>query len=678
MSKKPLNIMFGDFTYYNRHTLYSRYTPLAIGNIAQFAKQEFGDQIQVSIFKNAEKFLERAKENKPDVVAFSVYYWALDLTKYVANQSRKLFGKDVTIVLGGPCIDSNKEQQIKFLTQTFPCADVVAVNEGELSFNSIIRKLLSEKKDNIFKDPIDGASFMLGDQLVQGKPTGLSMDLSKIGSPYLTGLLDDFMNTDYQPLIQTSRFCPYTCAFCVSGKNRGKLRGYPLEQVREELIYVAKKYADRPHMTMFLADENFGILKRDEEVAEMIKQCHIDYGFPESLFFYNDKRFTETSRKIIEILGPINHIGLALALQSENPETLKAINRRNVTEDEIVAAISWASKLGIRTTTELIFGMPYETKESFVKQLDTAVNRGFDSVLAHNLFIMDGIELNRPEKRKEFGIKTKFRNLGVEYGKHDGNFFCEHEEVVVETNTLSYQDFLDVRGLNFLFYAVFAFNYQKWFFQFIRHESISLPGFFDKFLKPDRNEKWPEKYLKFLDDFKKAVEGELFDNREDMVEYYKKIYENNNDEVGDPSRINISFGARLIYLENDWIEEVLVRHLQKFVQSEISIEKTQLARKLISLAQKQRINLRHISEIDPINFSFDIIEWQKNKFKDSLYNFKMPNKNILFNTNDNHKSKIESFNKRFSNEKDSDFYYEALEFIRPISLTLHDLSYSGK
>ena len=54
--------MFGDFTYYNRHTLYSRYTPLAIGNIAQFAKQEFGDQIQVSIFKNAEKFLEIAKK----------------------------------------------------------------------------------------------------------------------------------------------------------------------------------------------------------------------------------------------------------------------------------------------------------------------------------------------------------------------------------------------------------------------------------------------------------------------------------------------------------------------------------------------------------------------------------------------------------------------------------------
>ena len=678
IAKKPLDIMFGDFTYYNRHTLYSRYIPLAVGNIAQYAKQEFGNDIEVSIFKNAEKFLTKAKEKKPDVVAFSVYYWALDLTKYVANQARKMFGKDVTIVLGGPCVDSNKKQQIKFLTKTFPCADVIAINEGELSFNSIIRRLVEGKKGEAFKDPIDGASIMLGDELIQGKPTGLSMDLGKMDSPYLSGLLDDFMHSDYQPLIQTSRYCPYTCAFCVSGKNRGKLRGYPLEQVNEELIYVAKKYADRPHMTMFLADENFGILKRDEEVAEMIKKCHVDYGFPESLFFYNDKRFTETSRKIIEILGPINHIGLALALQSENPETLKAINRRNVTEEEITAAITWSSKLGIRTTTELIFGMPFETKQSFVKQLDIAVSRGFDSVLAHNLFIMDGIELNRPEKREEFGIKTKFRNLGVEYGKHDGNFFCEHEEVVVETKTLSYQDFLDVRGLNFLFYAVFAFNYQKWFFQFIRNEKISLPDFFDKFLKPNREENWPTGYLKFIDDFKNSVESELFDTREEMVSYYKNVYEENGNEVGDPSRININFGARLIYLENDWIKEVLMRHLKAIMKEDVYNENKTIAEKLISLAQRQRISLRHVSARDLLNFSFDIINWQKNKFKESLYNFKMPNRNIVFTTNEHHKSKIESFQKRFSNEKDGDFYYEALEFIRPISLTLHDLAYSGK
>ena len=50
---KLLNVMLGDFCYYNRHTLYSRYTPLAIGQIAQYAKQEFGKDIRVSLFKNA-------------------------------------------------------------------------------------------------------------------------------------------------------------------------------------------------------------------------------------------------------------------------------------------------------------------------------------------------------------------------------------------------------------------------------------------------------------------------------------------------------------------------------------------------------------------------------------------------------------------------------------------------
>ena len=169
-----------------------------------------------------------------------------------------MFGKNVIIVLGGPCIDNDAQEQKKFLSNVFPSADVIIVNEGEISFNNILRKVL-DNRNTVFKDPIEGASFLDGNRLVKGRPVGLTMDLSTVESPYLSGLLDDFMNSDDQPVIQTSRFCPYTCAFCVAGKNRGKLRGFPIEQVKEELIYVSKKYADRPHHTMYLADENFGI-----------------------------------------------------------------------------------------------------------------------------------------------------------------------------------------------------------------------------------------------------------------------------------------------------------------------------------------------------------------------------------------------------------------------------------
>ena len=90
-------------------------------------------------------------------------------------------------------------------------------------------------------------------------------------------------------------------------------------------------------------------------------------------------------------------------------------------------------------------------------------------MLCHNLFLVDGIELNRPDAREKYGIKTKYRPLGTNYGVHNDMFLAEHEEVVVATDSFSYEEFLEIRSLSFIFYAVFALNFQKWFFQFIRH-----------------------------------------------------------------------------------------------------------------------------------------------------------------------------------------------------------------
>ena len=673
---RRLNVMFGDFCYYNRHTLSTRYTPLSIGLISQYTTEQFDNDVDVSLFKSAEKFLDQAAQNPPDVVGLAVYYWNTDLDRYVVNRLREMFGNDVMIILGGPSIDSDEREQHKFLSTSFPNADAIVVDEGELGFCNIVRRALGDLK-TVFSEPIDGATFLDGDQVVMGLPVGLTLDLSTLGSPYLSGLMDDFLDSHYQPLIQTSRFCPYTCAFCVSGKNRGKLRGYPIEQIEEELRYVSKKYADRPHHTLFLADENFGILARDTEIAECIQKCKVDLGFPQSVFFYNDKRFTDTSRSVIEILGDINHIGLTLALQTENPETLKAINRRNVTEEEIESAMSWASERDISTTTELIFGLPHETRDSFVDLLDRSVKRGFDTVLCHNLFVMDGIELNRSDARKKYGIKTKYRCLGTNYGAYDDTFFVEHEEVVVATDSFSYQDFLEIRGLNFMFYSVFALNFQKWFFHFVRHQGFSLPHFFSEFVNPDRGVEWPEGYIRVLDDFKAAVEGEHFDSRAKLVARVNEIFVENNNDVGDPTRINVNFGSRLIYLECDWVKPVLLRHLDRIVSVGLSSEDRNVASSLITLAERERIDLRTIGEKEPLVFSYDVVHWRKNKFKEPLSGLEMPPKLVRFSVEDSLVSQINGFREQFAPSADKDFYYAAMDFIVPRSNLLHDLTYDG-
>ena len=386
--------------------------------------------------------------------------------------------------------------------------------------------------------------------------------------------------------------------FVFQGKNRGKLRGFPIEQVTEELHYISKKYADRPHHTMYIADENFGILKRDVEIAKVIKECNEKYSYPQGVFFYNDKRFTKTSRSVIEVLGKMTKTGLTLSLQTENPETLKAINRKNVSDDEIDDALAWASKLNIPTTTELIFGLPFETKKSFIDLLDRSTTRGFDTIMCHVLFIMDGIELNRPEVREKFKINTKFRPLAAGYMSHNGTFIAEHEEVVVSSKTFSYEDFISIRCLNFMFYSVFDLGFQVWFFQYIKNSNswVTLSQIFDKFMNPDRKQNWPKKYLNFVDDFRRAVEGELFDTREELVAALKKLYEDNGNDVGETTRINIHYGGRLIYEEQSWLKEVLCQHLKNIAGEEITGDEIKLGKSLVDLGSLERIDFEDINK----------------------------------------------------------------------------------
>ena len=674
VGNRDLNIMFGDFCYYNQHTLHERYTPLGIGLVAQYVKDRFGDDVSVSLYKDVNKFLEKSREKAPDVIGLSVYYWNMAQNQYVVRCIREMYGDKVIIVLGGPSIDEDKSEQYKFLTKNFPQANALVINEGETGFTNIIDQIYNGV-DNMFKNSIDGVSFLSGNEVIQGLAVGTNTDLASVSSPYLSGLMDEFMDSDYQPLVQTSRFCPYTCAFCVSGKLRGKLRGYPIEQIEEEFKYVSKRYADRPHHTMYIADENFGILKRDVEVAEIIKKCSKDYNYPQNVFFYNDKRFKETSRKVIEILGDINQSGLVLALQTENPETLKAINRRNVSEEEIDDAINWASKLNISTSTELIFGMPHDTKDSFVDLLDRSVDRGFDSVLCHNLFLMDGIQLNRPESRKKFGIKTKYRPLGTNYGEYGGEFIAEYEEVVVACDSFSYDDFLEVRNLNFMYYGVFVLDFHKWFFQYLRNLDIKLSEFFIAFINPDRSKNWPKGYINFLDDLKNTIDGELHDTKEEVIATCQRIFESKGNSVGEPSRINVNLGARLIYRESSWIKEVFLQHLDELLGSKLSEEEKNIAGVLIDLAEHERIDLKNFSEKKTMNFSYDVISWKKDKFKTKLKDLKIENTPVKFLIDDTRVAQINSFQNRFGSSSDEDFYYAAVDFITPRSCLTHILSY---
>ena len=61
--------------------------------------------------------------------------------------------------------------------------------------------------------------------------------------------------------------------------------------------------------------------------------------------------------------------------------------------------------------------------------------------------LLDGTELNNQSTREKYDFKTKFRILPRSFGIYDARPVFEVEEVVVETNTLSFEDYLECRKL---------------------------------------------------------------------------------------------------------------------------------------------------------------------------------------------------------------------------------------
>jgi radical SAM superfamily enzyme YgiQ (UPF0313 family) len=668
---RKLEIFLADLFYINRLTKYRLCVPLNIGYVGAYTRKLFDNEVNIHLFKDVNVLLERAKSIKPDVVGFSFYYWNTNLNYFVVRQIRALYKDDVKIVFGGPSIDSINEEHRKLLVR-FPEVDLFVEGEGEIGFSRFIERVLSTP-EKVFEDPIDSSFFHEDGEIVKGLETGFTLPLKEVPSPYLNGYLDQFLARSYMPLLQATRMCPYTCNFCVSGKDKGIVRAFPMDTVKEEIDYIARWNKDNPHIIFNLAELNFGINKQDPEIAEYLRRTSEKVGYPQSVYFYSDKRFTKRARDVIDALGNINRYGLVFSLQSDNPETVNVIKRKNLSDQDVEAGISWARERNIPVSTELIFGLPFETYDSMVKTLEKSIDQGFDSVMLHNLFLMEGIELNREEFRNKYIMKTMYRLLGSNYTKIDGEFIAEYEEVLVENKFFDFNDFLSIRALNLLFFSVFQGDFYKIFFRFVKGIGIPLVSYFGSFMKPDPDHEWPESYLRFVRDFKEAATKELYSSLDEMYSDAKEIYEGNND-VGEPVRLNSSYYSRLMYFERDWIKYVLIQHLV-LKADKIDKDTLEVANNILDICENLIIDLKQPHNNSVLETEFDFDGWKQSKYREPLHSFRNGKRTINFSMRDSQKEKIRSFCEQNSNLDDRDFGFVAVETVLPRSDLFYEIIY---
>ncbi len=668
---KPLEIFLTDLFYFNRQTNTRLCVPLNIGYIASYAKRIYGKAINISMFKDINALLKTSKSVKPDILGMSFYYWNTNLNLLALRELRGEHKRSFLTVFGGPSIDSTLPEQNTLLAK-YPEVDVFIPYEGEMGFSNLVSVYL-EDPGNVLENPIDGCFFGKEGEIIKGSDCGLSLRLSTLPSPYLSGDLDYFLANRYLPLLQASRMCPYGCTFCVAGKDQGKLRAFPIEQVKAEIDYVAQWHKHNPHLPFYLAELNFGINEQDPDLAEYIKKTSRDIGYPKSVYFYNDKRFTNRAKDVIEKLGDINRDGLVFSLQSENLDTLESVKRKNLSDEDIAAGIEWAKKRNIPVSTELIFGLPYETLDSAVRILDKSIKKGFDSILLHNLLLMDGIELSRKENRKKFDYKTKYRLLGSNYSKINETFVAEVEEIAVGNKFFTFDDFMTVRKMNLMFFSVFQGHYYKYFFHFMKDRGIPLAQFFADFMNPSPDHEWPIGYLEFVTDFNKAAINELYFNIQDLFADAQAIYEKEND-VGKPIRLNPFYFSRLLYMKENWIKPVLIKHLELKTGS-LDSPTLDIAENILDLCANLIVDLREPNNRNVLETRVDYISWQQGKFEESFENFRSAKKEVHFRLNSYRLKMIEAFRIQNHTANDVDFSYSAVETIFPRTNLYYDIVY---
>ena len=178
--------------------------------------------------------------------------------------------------------------------------------------------------------------------------------------------------------------------------------------------------------------------KRDLEIASKIRESHDKYNWPRSIWATWAKNSNEKVIEIANILKPMLLAGVTIAYESLDETTLKNVRRANISLEKFNKVREFIKSKGLKTHTDVILGLPGETKDSYLNGLRKVCDQKFDQVVTFNTRMLGGTEMNHPDYIKKHGIESKHRMLTGGYGIYRGIKSVENEEVILNAIKAKY------------------------------------------------------------------------------------------------------------------------------------------------------------------------------------------------------------------------------------------------
>lgn len=555
---KPVRIFLADLTY-DTISLSTEAFPLNIGYVGSYCTNQFGSAVDITLFKYIEDLETALLQSPPDILGLSNYAWNQRIGLEMFRIFKQKNPHGIT-VWGGPNFPLDMESQKKFMSD-YPEVDIYVPVEGEIGFSNAVERILDAKsKDNlpvIFESPIEGCVTRNKDKELQYSiPTIRIKNLDEIPSPYLNGSMDKFFDGKLSPMLQTNRGCPFSCSYCVDGNDIVRnVNQFSLNRVVNEINYIAKHVPENTS-SMFISDLNFGMMPRDLEICDAIADVQRKYNFPKQIQATTGKN---SKTRVIEAIKRLNGaLRIWMSVQSMDQEVLANVKRANISVDQMLALAPTIKEAKLPTVSEVILGLPGESYQSHISTLRDLVRARMEDIQIYTCMMLNGAELNTPEQREKWGLKTKFRMLPRDFVKlHNGKNVMEIEEVIVSTNTMSFDQYVELRTLAFSIFVTNIGTVYDPVIKLLRENDVDVFELFFRTIK--KLDRAPISIQKLFESCRRATTKELWDSPEEIEQFYQRE-ENYQKLLNGEDGINvIQFHHALVISSHarDWTRYIL-------------------------------------------------------------------------------------------------------------------------
>ncbi len=495
--------------------------PLGIGYLKAVMDRDLPD-LKSRLFAYPDALWEAIRTAPPDVLMLSNYCWNETLSHHFARLAKRV-KPDMLVVMGGPNIPIEKERQIEYLHQHRDI-DLYTLGEGDFLASEVVRHFIDAGMDlkRFQERTIPSSVVRRPDGTVAREESwNRHKEIDEIPSPWLTGALDEFFDGKLAPLMETNRGCPFTCTFCVQGTGwYTKVHNFTKERIREEIEYVAKRIRSVcPSMgTLRIADSNYGMFERDIEISGYLGQTQKDYGWPKYIDATTGKN--RADRIIQSVEKASGALVVYQAVQSLDENVLRNIKRSTIKLEAYEQILMHVRGRGLRSNSDLILGLPGESLQTHVDGIHKLLDSGVSQVTNFQLMMLKGSELETLQTRKQFSFKTGFRVLPKNFGIYGDEKVFDIEEIVTETDTMSFQDYLQARKYALVSVAFWHNNDLDAALDFAERLGVKRSEWLDRTLAAIEAPASPLR--PFLDNFVRETEGELFPTKEACIEFYSR------------------------------------------------------------------------------------------------------------------------------------------------------------